>query len=464
MLPNHHSSDDANPAIRPLTGVAEELRSLQLSQGERRKPVRAGRRRSWFWILGLVVLVGCGGLAYGVLRGEDSEQVEAIVFSSRTTTDTLLDVTGYVVPRKRINISPEVGGIIRTAPIEEGMKVKKGDLLIQVDDLRFKAEYDQARAALKVAMAQYEELKTGSRPEEIDQGHASRDQAQAHREFLVGEVTRARRSGVGHGVSVAEMEKNYWSLQEAEATLRVQKSNVRLLELGPRQEKVQAAEAEVNRAAALLSKAQFYYERTRIVAPCDGTVLEKKAEVGEAIHPEVVVGYLCVLADLSEMEAEVDVQERDLALLKQAQECQVILDAYSDRVYRGRFSRLQPQVNRQRGVVRVKVTILDPDQDMLPDMNCRVIFTRDKKSPGDSDLPLIPEQARIKEGDQWIAYVFDGKAARRRAIDCGRIVGSSVQVVGGLKQGDIVLVAGRNPLYDGGVIRPRLSNPGQSPH
>src|SRR4029077_17198649 len=116
---------------------------------------------------------------------------------------------------------------------------------------------------------------------------------------------------------------------------------------------------------------------TKIYAPTDGkgtsfTLLERKVAVGESIQADLTYTALCTLADLTQMEAEVEVQERDLAVLKIGAPCEIIPDAYSVRVYQGKVNRKQPIVNRQRGVVQVKITIDHPDEYLLPDMNARV--------------------------------------------------------------------------------------------
>src|SRR5262249_52346313 len=146
---------------------------------------------------------------------------------------------------------------------------------------------------------------------------------------------------------------------------------------------------------------KYYLDKTKINAPADSegksrifTVLQKNVNPGESIQADFVYTALCTLADLSEMEAEIDVQERDLHLLHKGMSCQVIADAYPDRIYRGVLSRMQPQVNRQRGVVQVKVTIEAPDGYILPDMNARVLFLKDAPN-GDTgqELPRIPVKA-----------------------------------------------------------------------
>jgi multidrug resistance efflux pump len=397
MLSIHREPNGAIPARPPCPAVREGLRSLQLKDGERRATTE-GRRRP---LARLLVAALLGGIGYGFWswaphaswapqpeKAAPAAKVEAVAPPApKAAGENLLDVTGYVVARQRISVTAEVGGVVVQVAVEEGMKVKKGDLLLQIDDARYKSDYDQAQAALALAEIQRDELKAGSRPEEVAQAQAAYEEALARRAFLFSEVNRARRAGPGNGVSFSEMDKLQKGLQEADAAVSRYKASLELARQGPRVEKVRAAEAEVARAEAVLARARFFYRRTRIVAPCDAIVLERKAEVGEVIHAEGLSAPLYVLASLADMEAEMDVQERDLPLLKQAQEARVIPDAYPDRSYHARFLRLQPAVNRQRGVVKVRVAILDADESLLADMNCRIVFARARTSSVEPSSP-----------------------------------------------------------------------------
>jgi len=154
--------------------------------------------------------------------------------------------------------------------------------------------------------------------------------------------------------------------------------------------------------------------------------------------------------DLDDMEAEVDVQERDLHLVKVGTPCEIIADAYPERIYRGHLQRMQPLVNRQRGVVQVKVAIDKPDSFLLPDMNARVLFLKEASSRNpDQDLPRIPLKALVPGSDPPAVFILDGSMARLRVIDLGATVGDSVQVRGGLQAEDKVLLPGAQPLTDG---------------
>jgi multidrug resistance efflux pump len=138
-----------------------------------------------------------------------------------------------------------------------------------------------------------------------------------------------------------------------------------LLTRGPRQEQLDAAAAEVEMARADVELAAYHLDSTRIVAPVSGTVLIRRTSVGAAAHPQADsrTEGLFVLADLSRLEAEVDVQERDLRLLFVGQKCMIQPDASRGERYQGQVSRLMPLADRAKGAVNVRVLIDVPKND-----------------------------------------------------------------------------------------------------
>jgi multidrug efflux pump subunit AcrA (membrane-fusion protein) len=160
------------------------------------------------------------------------------------------------------------------------------------------------------------------------------------------------------------------------------------------------------------------------------------------------------------MEAEIDVQERDLGVLKIGSPCEVIPDAYPDQVYRGHINRKQPIVNRQRGVVQVKITIDNPDEYVLPNMNARVLLLKDTpRTKKGRDLPEIPLRALIDGSDPPAVFLLDGQTARRRQIEIGARLGDRVQVLKGLQPRDRIILCDDRPLRDGQTVRVREMTP-----
>jgi HlyD family secretion protein len=383
-----HAQGEYEPSLRHFS-IADHERRGKVGHREV-GPVsrRSSRKRRLLWLLTAVVLTAASTAGYSYRQVNIAPKVDVSSHITKPAKEVLLDLSGFVVPRTKIVVSPQVNGIVSRVWIpEEGRQVKTGELLFEVDDVRYKAEYEQAEAALAAAESQLEELENGRQPEDIAHARALYEQAKVQEKLATIEFERARKLSP-NVLGQAEYDRIVTNYYDARAAVKVQKTNVDIVEAKTRQEKINAAKAEVKRAKAVRDRAKYYFDKTKIHAPADSegkprvfTVLQKNVNPGESIQADFMYTALCTLADLSEMEAEVEVQERDLHLLHKGMSCEVLPDAHPDRPYRGTLSRMQPLVNRQRGVVQVRVAIAAPDEYLLPDMNARVLFLKDANSP-----------------------------------------------------------------------------------
>lgn len=442
--------------------VASRLRSLQLGDGERRGG-GGTRGRRLFWAVLLLTLIGGGAyLGFTEMQKQAAAavlEVDAIRLPVDPGQETLLDLVGYIVPKSKISISPQIGGKLVELPVLEGMRVKKGDLIARVEDDSFKADLAQARASHISAKSKLQELRNGALPAEIEQAKALLEQAAARQELMKRNLERIARLKEKNpdNVSQLEFDRATAELADVAAMARSREESLKLLELGPRDELIAAATAEVERAAALVEKAEFWVANASIYSPIDGTILERKADQGESVHPELIMTSLCEIADLTQLEAEVDVQEQDLKKVQVGNPCKIIPDAYPERTYPGRVDRLQPVVSRQRGVVQTRVTVLDPDEYLLVEMNCRVIFMPTATADENKPKPRIPKQAVVNDQGETAVFVADAEIARRRVIQLGADGGDSVEVTAGLVGGELVLLANGRALVDGQAVRPKLA-------
>jgi HlyD family secretion protein len=381
--------------------VEARLRDFPIADHERRGAVgpasrRSLRKRKLLWMIVLVVLTIASVAGYSYRHVNSVPEADVYIYSGKPAREVLLDLSGFVVPHTKIVVSPQVNGVIARVWIpEEGQRVKTGDLLFEVDDVRYKADYEQAEASLATAEAQLQELENGREPEERACARALYEQAKVQEKLATIEYERAQKL-TANVLGQAEHDRIITNYYDAKAAVKVQKANVDRVEAKTRHEKIDAAKAEVKRAQAARDRAKYYLDKTKISAPADSegkprvfTVLQKNVNPGESIQADFMYTALCTLADLNEMEAEIEVQERDLHLLHKGMPCEVLPDAYPDRPHRGVLSRMQPLVNRQRGVVQVKVAITDPNGYLLPDMNARVLFL--KETSGTSN-PTSPQR------------------------------------------------------------------------
>lgn len=437
------------PAGTPL------ISAIRLPEAERVTSGGSSRlTRFLFWAV-LLGLVGWGAVTYRKnpailqeLRGADFETTTVTV---KENADVALEVSGFVVPYRSLNVSPRIPGAITKLTFEVGQKVKKGELLAELDSSSYEADLQQAEAALLASRSRLEEAQNGALPEEVNQARIAITVAQSKLDLVSSELSRAKQ--LAESTSQAELDQLVSGQKDAEAQVATLKDKLKLIEQGLRPERVKAIEAEVKQAEALVVKAKYFLDNTKILSPLDGTVLEKNAEVGEILRPEVLSVSLCQLADMSIMEVEIDVQERELEKVEVGRTCTIIPDAYPDRKYTGKIDRFQPMVIRARGVVRVTLRFDQPDQYLLPEMNVRAIIDN---PPGDAEKGptlWISEAAVSKEGEHSIVYVLEGEIARKRVVELGAKEGRKLEVKSGLQQGEVLVLAGGQTLVDGQKIR-----------
>ncbi len=414
-----------------------------------------------FWMILLLIVVG-GFVAYRrnppwvqslrasieEIRGTEFDTVPVTV---KGPNDKALEASGYVVPCRMLNVSPRVPGAVVQLTFEVGQKVKKGELLAQLDDSTVQADLQQAEAALQAAQSRLDEARNGALPEEISQARSAIDVAKSKLELVSSELDRAMQ--LGDSTTQAELDQLMSAKKDAESQVRSLEDKLKLIVQGLRPERMKAIESEVKQAEALVFRAKYFLTNTKILSPLDGTVLEKSAEVGEILRPEVLSVSLCRLADMSIMEVEIDIQERDLQKVEVGRPCTIIPDAYPDKQYSAKIDRIQPMVIRARGVVRVTLRIDTPDQYLLPEMNVRAIIDNPPTDDSQQESLWVPEVAIVTEGERSHVFVVENDAATRRDVEVGGKEGRRMEIKQGVKSGEVVVLPGGKRLVDGQKIR-----------
>ena len=444
-------------------GISDRVRSLAFE-----KPAagsEGGRGRKWFrrLLFFVVAIVAIGailwrqGLSQKLFPSRPVE-LNIVTVQSDLSSAIVLDTSGYLMAQTKVQMLPKIPGTILELHIDEGTKVKKGDLLIQLDAKEFAADLAASKASLAQAKARLDELVAGARPDEIRQAESLLTQAEAREKFALQEFERAQQ--LYGTISKQEFDRSKSNYDEAKANVEHQTHTLALLKEGPRTEQIEGAKADVARSQANVDRAQVWFDSTRIVAPINGTVLEKHAELGERVNPEVIAVGLCTIADLSEMEVEVDVQERELTNVSVGQPCRIEPEAFPGQFYQGRVARIMPVANRQRGVVQIRVKVINNDGKLLPDMNCRVVILKTESTFTPDDKLRVPATAILGEPDAPVLYVLDGPIARRRSVKLGATANGMVVVKEGLFPGERVAIPGDLSLGDGQLVKP-LSNDGK---
>jgi HlyD family secretion protein len=397
-----------------VTDLKGELASLKIDR------TRSGAS-PWRWplllllpvVLGLLVLYGLRARqAFSAIEVETttvavSRQVEA------SAGTPILTASGYVVARRKAVVSAKIQGRLSELRVEEGSVVREGQTLARLESIDYEAQVTRSKAAVQRAEADLAENRR--------QARLADDMA---KQKVISDDQR-----------------------EAAAS------------------RVKIAEAALAQASADLSFTEAQLQNTVIRAPFGGVVVKKMAEVGESVAPippgvniSTSSGAIVALADLATLEVEADVAEANVAKVGNGQPAEVTVEAIPDRRYKAVLRQVIPTADRTKATVMVKVTILDKDKDLKPEMSAKVTFLEpEKKEKVDAaaaqPVVLVPRAAvATRDGKPTVFLVREGKAVAR-AVVLGTERQGQVIVQDGLSGGETIVAKPGDELKDGAPVR-----------
>ncbi len=409
----------------------------------------------------LIVLLGLGALGYR-LFASDAPEVEigraTVESSGDPTAGIVLTATGYIVAHHKIEANSKVTGRVAWIGVEKGDKVKEGQVLVRLEDQEFRAQYEQAAGAAESARAQLLELQNGSRPEEIQQTEHNLSEARAtaaNDKVTLDRTKNLVSQGVMSQQALDDASARYESSQQRAHSLE---QNFQMAKIGPRVEEIARAKGALMQAEGQAGYAKSQLDATVIRAPITGTILDRSVEKGELLTGQFASAARPVfsLADLKDLQVELDIAQDDFSRLGPKQKGIVTVDAFPDRKYDGLIAEISPEANRQKATVQVKVQILNPDEFLRPEMNSTVKFIADEPdkkvtTSGPAGVFVPTNAVRDHSGKKVVFVAFKGKAIQREVhVVAQRSGGFLVQ---GLTGGEDVVTAGPADLKDGDKIK-----------
>jgi len=255
--------------------------------------------------------------------------------ASANTGDTVLTVSGYIINRERIELSPRFMGVVEWIGVRKGDSVTNGQVIVRLDDSEYKARLAETQGRLAAAKA-------------------NADKAEI-------EFKRIARL-VAESIETKQAEDNArLTLEAARAAIKEVEGGIRLL--------------------------NTYLEWTVIRSPINGVVLEKLADANELVVPQSFGGgrgpstALVALADPKDLQVEIDLNESDLSKVFLRQPCRISPEAYLERDYEGYVAEIAPEANRQKGTLQIKVQIINPDRYLTPELSAKVDFLKPPSEP-----------------------------------------------------------------------------------
>ena len=361
----------------------ERLESLRIDP-ERKLPRR--RRGTLFFALlagipiGFAISLAVPGAKPAATEAEKAAAATPPAPAEPKAGDTILTASGYVTPRRRIALSPQVNGQVEWVGVEKGQSVVEGQELVRLDDDAYVAQEKQAAALAAVAKARLDLLLAGTRAEDIAAARAR----VAEQEALIAQakrtLDRARLASELGASDMQSLDDAVGAQESGQARLAAAQAELERAIAGSRTEEVAAARAELQSAEANAEFLAIQRGYTVIKAPSNGTILEKLIEVGDLVSPQNFGGSrgarteLLSIADLGELQVEVDINEADFQKIRMGNPAKVVLDAYPDRIYDASIREIAPEANREKATIQAKVAIKTPDEFIRPEMSARVDF------------------------------------------------------------------------------------------
>jgi RND family efflux transporter MFP subunit len=397
-----------------------DLSSLKIRDSARSKGVRGKILRIFSASLGVLVLVIGGVLAFRTQA--PGVEVAGALPANDPQAETLLNASGYVTPRRRATVAAKITGRVTGVYFDEGMGVKEGQLLASLDNSDAKRALNAAIADRNASRAAIADLEVQLKYSEI----------QLHR--------------------AQELFTEKVQSQEALDTAR---TNVDSLKA-----KILLAKDQVTASAARVLEAQQGVDNCIIRAPFSGIVVSKDAQVGEMVSPISAGGGftrtgIATIVDMNSNEIEVDVNEAYIARVHRGQKVLATLDAYPDWHIPCHVRTIIPTADRDKGTVKVRITINRLDPKILPDMGVKVAFlsetasAKKSKPRGPAARAIIPQAAvRGAGAEPYVLAVREGRI-ERRAVTLGQTISHDVEVMAGVNPGDELVVNGPENLHDG---------------
>jgi len=405
--------------------VPPDLERLRIPRsGEERPAAASSRARIIIISLGLVLLGLVGLYLWGPLQPAPEVTTALVSRLYPAQAFTVLNASGYVVAQRKAAVSSKSTGRLVYLGVEEGSRVKKGQILASLENEDLIASRDQAVAQVNQAKA--------------DLGTAQAEQVDARLQY-----------------------QRYKTLV-AQDLVPKQDFDTAVARDAKAQAGVVAAQAHIKVAQAGLANTQASLEYSYIRSPFDGVVTTKYAEVGEVVAPFGAAANaraaVVTMADLNSLMVEVDVAESNLDKVRLGQPGEISLDAIPDRRFAGEVHMIVPTADRTKATVLTKVKFLESDDRILPEMSAKVAFLAKPLDPGARQPRLsIPMAALITREGRTYSFLVTGNRVQLVPITPGLTMNDMVEVAAGLKEGDRVVLNPPASLKDGSRMKVKES-------
>ena len=393
------------------------------------------RRKLMIWGgvgLGIILLVAIG--VFAATRGGTKIDPSKLAKVEKGDLAKSVVATGKVTPITKVEVKSKASGIVKKLLVDYGDRVKKGQLLAQLDKIEIEAQVEQSKAALEAAQAN---LKSS----QADFERAKVDAEGPDVPLLKRAYDRAEnmaKDGVVSTSALEDAQKNY--------EMSLNKQNVSKAQVTVLKAKIAQSQANVAQDEANLKQLEEQLSYTDIISPIDGIVLSRDVQMGDAVSSILVLGssatLVMTLGDTSEVYVKGKVDESDIGKVYLGQRARIKVESFKDKTFDGKVTKISPMGVEKDNVTtfEVRVSIQNPGGELKAEMtaNAEIILDEHK------NVLQIPEGAILYDKDKKASVEIPdpkGKEGKNKvAVNIGISNGAKTEVLSGLKEGDQVVL------------------------
>jgi HlyD family secretion protein len=396
-----------------------------------------GKKRRKRWIYGsiglVLVLLIAGGVIVAARGGIKIDPTKLQKVEKGDLAKSVV-ATGKVTPITKVEVKSKASGIVKKLLVDYGDKVKKGQLLAQLDKVEIQAQVEQSRAAVEAAEAS---LKSS----EADYERAKVDAEGPDVPLLKRAYERAigmAKEGVVSTSALEDAQKNY--------ELALNKQNVSKAQVTVLKAKMAQSHGQLGQDRANLKQLEEQLSYTDIESPIDGIVLSRDVEMGDAVSSILVLGssatLVMTLGDTSQVYVKGKVDESDIGRVYLGQPARIKVESFKDKTFNGVVTKISPMGVEKDNVTtfEVRVSINNPGGELRAEMtaNAEIILEEHKS------VLQIPEGAIIYDKDKKASVEVPDSSAKegkkKIAVNIGISNGAKTELLSGLKEGDQVVL------------------------
>ncbi|MDD9266372.1 efflux RND transporter periplasmic adaptor subunit [Paenibacillus sp. GCM10023248] len=376
------------------------------------------------------IVPGCGDKVTGATNAAAAVSVKTIKLGQPVSAG----LSGKIIPDQDIKVVSKVAGKVAQVNVQEGSKVKKGDLLVQIETGDFTQQAKQAESALQASQAKLVDTQQGARKQEIDglqsavsaaqganqQATAAVDQAKAAYDLATSAYNRLRNAyDSNSGVTQEDLDKGTMEFERAKAAydqaqgaqkasqaqLQGAEAKLQLAKIGATDNTIKALQADVDRLQAGLDLANSNLSNATITAPIDGVIVKKSISEGELAQPGV---QLLSLVNMDQVQVELSVEDSQIAQVKAGSQVDVTVQNLPGKTFKGEISFVSPVSNTNSSTFPVKVKVDNKDGQLFAGMVAEVTMNASQQSRLE-----VPASAVMKKDQKEYVFVADNGTAHR---------------------------------------------------